>query len=717
MNFPLNFIAATREYNDFKKYVPAPLLRKEFFIETVPAKAEVLICGLGFYELYINGKRINKLLAPYIANPDDILYYDKYDIREYLRKGENVIGIVLGNGILNAFSGKAWEFDIARFRAAPKVALKLEADDFSFESGEDFKVSSSPIFFDEYRCGEHYDARLEQPGWNLPGFDDSNWATAIPATMPYGEPKLCMADPIVITQELKPAKISKLEDGYIYDFGINMAGVCKLRINGRPGQQVNLCHGEHLVDGKLDMKSLAYFTPEGYFQKDIYICKGSGQEEYTPRFTFHGFQYVWVTGITDEQATEDLLTYLIMNSDLKERGGFACSDEVASTLQLLTRRSTLSNFYYFPMDCPHREKNGWTGDAAVSAEHILLNLNAETSFKEWLHSVRKAQNELGQLPGIVPTGGWGFTWGNGPAWDCVLVYLPYFTYVYRGDTEILAENATAIFRYVHYLSNVIQRDGGLVAVGLGDWAPPGVEFHEHKCPVNVSDSIISMDICEKAAFIFGILEMESEKAYAEAQAKILRRNIREQLIDHETMLVAGNCQTSQAMGLFYNIFEEKEKEKAFARLLKLIEAADGHMDTGILGARVIFHVLTAFGHSNLAFKMITQPTYPSYGNWVARGATTLWEHFHPEGGPVYSQNHHFFGDISAWFIKRIAGIQYNPTGKNHKEVLIKPDYIGCLDYAEAFHITPYGKIEVKWERKPEGVELYTKVPEGIMIIA
>lgn len=204
----------------------------------------------------------------------------------------------------------------------------------------------------------------------------------------------------------------------------------------------------------------------------MYICKGEGEETYTPSFTYHGFQYVLVTGITPEQATSDLLTYVVMNSDLKERGGFTCSDPTVNTLQELTRRSDLANFYYFPTDCPQREKNGWTADAALSSEHLLLNLSPETSYREWMRNICKAMDDRGALPGIVPTGGWGFHWGNGPAWDNVLLYLPYFVYLYRGDKTILEESAASILRYLHYLTTRVNEEG-LIKIGLGDWVSAG----------------------------------------------------------------------------------------------------------------------------------------------------------------------------------------------------------------------------------------------------
>lgn len=713
MDFPMNFIAATKEYTTFDKHVPAPFLRKSFRVDSEFDRAELLICGLGFYDLYLNGNRLTKgPLAPYVSAPDDLLYYDRYDAARYLKRGQNVIGVILGNGMQNAFDGYTWNFEKAGWRGAPETALRLEVKNggdavVTIESDESFKTSSSPITFDGMRTGEYYDARKEQPGWNGAGFDDSGWADALRAPVPRGEPVLCGVEPIVTAGEMGPVSIQRQGDGYLYDFGVNDAGICRLRVSGAPGQEISLEHGEMLTDGKLNLRNIQ-FVPDGYVQRDRYICKGTGVETHTPRFTYHGFRYVYVTGVTEKQAVPELLTFVVMHSGLTERGGFACSDETANKLQKMTRRSTVSNFYYFPTDCPQREKNGWTGDAAASCEHTLVNLAAEKSYREWLRGIRKAQREDGALPGIVPTGGWGFAWGNGPAWDRVLVNLPYYTYLYRNDVEILKENATAILRYVNYLADHLNAEG-LVRLGLGDWCPPGRGADVYKSPLEFTDSVMSMDICRKASYIFGVLGMDLQKKFADGLAGRLRRNIRERLVDFAAMTAAGDCQTSQAMAIYYDVFENGEKPEAFRRLLEMIENNRGLMDTGYLGARVIFHVLSAYGKSDLAFRMITTPEFPSYGYWVAQGNTALCELFQKEPGG--SLNHHFFGDISSWFIKWVAGIQLNPHRNNVQEVDLRPSFIGALSFAKGFHIAPAGKIISEWKRENGGVTLTVEVPE------
>ena len=722
MQYPIHFIKAGNEYADVDHLVPAPYIRKSFGIDTQVKTAKLLITGLGFYRIFVNGREITKgILAPYISNPDDLVYYDSYDVTKQLTDGENVIGVMLGNGMQNAFGGYIWGFDKARWRDVPMTAFRLDCEfvsgkRMSVESDESCKVHSSPLLFDELRCGEYYDARLEIPGWCTPGFDDSGWANVLRAVPPRGELRICEAEPIVKSAEITAVSIVPYQNGYLYDFGVNSAGVCRLRIEGEAGQEIVMHHCEWYHDGILEQKNIN-FEDRGdprakLVQVGRYTCRGGSPESYSPAFAYYGFRYVYVEGITPSQATPALLTYEVMHSDLEERGDFRCSDKTANKLQELTRRSTLANFYYFPTDCPHREKNGWTGDAAMSAEHTLLNLSAEKSYREWLRNITAAQNKQGALPGIVPTGGWGFTWGNGPAWDCVLIYLPYYIYKLRGDREVVRENEAAIFRYLHYM-NTRRDERGLVAIGLGDWCQPGHAPDKPKSPLVVTDTAICLDIAAKSAELFDALGMREEKRYARDLWEGLRASFRRYLIDFPTMTVSGACQTSQAAAIYFDIFDSAEKQAAFERLKEFIAQENGHLDAGMIGLRILFHVLSDFGEADLAYQMITRPDFPSYGNWVASGATSLREMFQQEGENAGSLNHHFFGDISSWFIQGVAGIVPNPYGEGCDTLAIRPNFITGLSYAEAYHQAPAGRIEVKWEREKEEVLLTVTAPATI----
>ncbi len=708
MIYPNSFIAAGYEYADIEHFVPAPFFRKKFTTSKFK-KAEIVIGAAGFYKLFVNGKDITKgELAPYISNPDDIVYYDGYDVRDCINDGENIVAVLLGSGFQNNPGGACWDFDKAPWRGAPKFAMRLSitAEDGStaeLESDESFKVCDSPILFDDYRCGEYYDARFEIPDFHSADFDDTAFKSAIRVKAPRGEKRLCKADPVRIYAELKPVSVIRQENGWLYDFGENNTGVCRLSINAKSGQKLTLRYGEWLKDGKLSLDNIRFDhqsdLQKEFVQKSEYICK-DGEQAHTPSFIYNGFRYVLVEGITEEQANEDLLTYLKMSSLKKKAGGFTCSDEVINKIQEITVRSDISNFNYFPTDCPQREKNGWTADASLSAEQMLLNLYPEKCYKEWMRNIYKALNDKGQLPGIVPTGGWGYHWGNGPAWDNVIINLPYYTYIYRGDKEILEELSTPLMRYLNYLFSRLD-EKGLIEIGLGDWCPPGVGESDFKTPLVVTDTILTYDIATKAAFVYDALGQKPQKQFALALAERVKAAFRENLLDKQSGAVKGDTQTGQAMAIYYGLLTEEEKSKALDLLIKYIEDENGHFYTGVLGGRVIYRVLAESGKVDLAYDMIVRPDYPSYGNWVKRGATTLWEGFYPEGGRVSSLNHHFWGDISAWFYTYLAGIRINPMGKDISNVDIIPLFPKKLDSVNAYHDTPSGRISVAWERTGE----------------
>ncbi len=712
----------------------APYLRRGIFCKEKPVNAELLICGLGFYELFVNGeKRTRGMLAPYITNPDEVLYYDSYDLTEYFTAGENVLGLLLGNGMQNSFGGHIWDFQLARWRSAPKVALTLQLEyaDGTVETvgaDESFKTAPSPIYLDDLRMGEFYDARNEIPGWNCPGFDDSTWTPAVPAETPRGVAHLNDVDPIVITRSLKPVsfapgKLSRLakcrdtlpvyevpadedlREGWLYDFGENPAGLCRLKINGKPGQKVILQFSERLYEDGLDIHYMG-FLPNGFDHRVIYICKG-GEEEYLPSFTYFGFRYCLAMGITEEQATEDLLTYEVMNSDLKPMASFKCSDPIANAIQEAVVRSNLANFYHFPTDCPHREKNGWTGDAHLSAEQMLMNHSAERNFTQWVRSIGYAQRQDGALPGIVPTGGWGFHWGNGPAWDGALVALPFHIWKQRGTLDAARIAAPHILRYLHYLTT--QRDEqGLIHIGLGDWCP----VTEVRSPLEWTDTVTCMDICHKSALLFKAMGMKAQAAFAQSLYDDLRSAARECLVDLTTMTAIGNCQTSQAMAIYHNVFTPAERPEAFRRLIEIIERDGNCMDCGILGARVLFHVLSAGGRTDLAYHLITNTEVPSYGRMIACGSDTLWEKFGMEPSCTGSLNHHFFGDVSSWFVQNLAGLQQNPLDRDPMEIRVLPRFIDALTEVEAHRTLPTGELKAAYTRTGDKVTYTLTVPEG-----
>lgn len=737
-----SFISASKNYCKLEQWEPAPYIRKAFELPFDPQTVKLYVCTPGFYELYLNGERITKgEMAPYISNPDQICYFDCYELAGKLKKGRNCIGLILGNGFANQCV-PGWNFEEAPFRAPLKVAVTLKAanedDEWMLEADSSFTCHPSPVLFDMYRYGMQYDARLEIAGWSDPGFDDSAWQHVYLTDAPKGEQLLCQADPIRIVKELKPVSIEKQEDfyylhestapgakvmpetyvkeGWLYDFGVSRAGICRLKIRGERGQRITLRHCETLKEGKFNFNSIYTFKEDYHrymhlFQTDTYVLKGGEEEIFIPFFTYHGFRYVLVEGITKEQVSDELLTYLVCNSDLRRRGYFTSSDQTLNQLYEMGIHADLANFVYFPTDCPHREKNGWTGDASVSASQLLLNFDCSESFRVWMESIRASQLECGMLPCIVPTGGWGYHWGNGPAWDSVISNLPYYALKYDGRIDLFAENADMIREYLTYIAR--RRDKrGLIACGLGDWCQPGRFGSEITTPLELSDSCMIFEMAKKCAVMFERLGMEQDVQRALQLASELKNAIREHLIDFQTMTVQGACQTAQVYPLALGIFEAEEYPAAYQRLLELIKEKDGFVDCGMIGLRYIFHVLFENGDGSLAYRMITREEAPSYGYMIRKGGTALFESL-CDNGLNESQNHHFFGDILNLFISKLAGLVINPNLTDANEILICPYPIPEVDHASAAFDSARGKITVEWKRTADGICLTANIPEGI----
>ena len=691
------FICAGEEYSTLSKRVPAPVFLKSIILPDNVVKAEITLCGLGFYELFLNSKRITKgRLCPAITNSEQVVYYDNYDITAYLKK-DNRFEFLLGNGMQNAFGGFIWDFDKTPFRSAPKLAFAIEitlsnSKTLVFEADESVLVCNSKIVSDDLRLGEVFDGTNKKR-------DIKN---AVPTKSPEGEKRLSISSPITVRQELKPKNIWCENGAYIYDFGINTAGVCRLTINAQRKQIIKLTYGEILKDGKFFIGTTTFdHCIKTYYQSDTYICE-EGMNIWEPLFTYHGFRYVKVEGISSRQADENLLTYLVFNTDLKSKGNFNCGNETLNALHSMALNSTLSNFHHFPTDCPQREKNGWTADAALSASHTLLYFEPTNNYKQWLFDICRAQKESGEIPGIIPTWGWGFEWGNGPAWDSVITEIPYQIWQKRNDLSAFEICKESILKYINYLETRKDKKG-LLSIGLGDWCAPA---NERRAPLLLTDSIEAFDISDKAAKMFSAINENKNAAFCRRFADNMRQNIRKHLFNKETCIFEGSSQTSQAMGIYYGITDENEKSKAFDALLEIIRLDDCHIASGVLGARVLFHVLAEMGEIDTAIRIITNPSAPSYNQWVIAGDTALCEGFGEYEG-LSSHNHHFWGNISAFFMEQICGIRVKAD-----TIDIEPHFPSELNRASAEFESVFGRVAVSWERENGKISFNLEYPEN-----
>jgi alpha-L-rhamnosidase len=689
-----------------KKEEPAPMFRKAFRVEKPVRRATVYVCGLGYYELRLNGKKVgDHVLDPAFTRYDRRALYVTYDVTAQVARGDNALGVMLGNGWFNFTVDAAWYFDEAAWRARPRMLLQLvvELADGTTQtvvSDGTWKFATSPILSNALLNGETYDARLEVPRWDTAGFDDKAWADARVAEAPKGILSAQMAQPIRATQVLKTASLTQPKPGvFVFDMGQNIAGVAQLSVRGPAGTAVTLLYGESLnPDGTVNQKEIKVHTYDGEFQVDRYILKGSGLEEWQPRFVYSGFRYVQVTGFPGKP-TPASLRAVAVHTDLEGTGSFECSNGLLNDIQRCTRWSYANNFHGHPTDCPQREKNGWTGDAHLAAEAGLYNFEPSASYTKWMRDFHDEQRITGELPGIVPTGGWGYKWGNGPAWDCAYVLIPWYLYEYRGDRRILAEHYDRLKLYVDYLAS--RAVNGIVSIGLGDWCPA-----KTKTPANITSTGYYYADAVIVSKIAALLGRKEDAAHYAALAADIRKAFNHAFFDAKTKQYGGGTQTALSCALYQGLVEPQNVAGVVSNLVANVAVHDGHLDCGILGTKYLLHALTDNGRADVAYTIVSQTTAPGWGNWIKRGATTLWEDWEGKS----SLDHIMFGDVSAWFYETLAGIQPDPSAPGFKKIIIRPAAVGDLKWVRASHDSLHGKIVSDWKREGEKFHLQVTIP-------
>ena len=674
----------------------APLLRTVFSVDGSIRQARAYICGLGFHELYLNGQRVgDHLLDPAYTRYDRRVLYVTHDVTRVLKGGPNAVGVMLGNGWLNVQNKAPWDFDAAPWRSAPKLLCQIEVE---FTDGRrqtivsdgSWKSANSPITYNTIYSGEIYDARLAKEGWATAKYDAAQWAAVSVVEAPLGKLAAQMLPPIRADKEIAPVAITEPQPGvYVFDFGQSMAGNARLRVRGPAGAKVSMKYAELLAkDGRADQANIAVHVLSGgsnqIFQTDTYILKGQGRETWQSRFTYDGFRYVEVTGFPG-RPTKDSLTAIFFHSNVPVAGHFECSNPLLNRIQQNTLWSYLSNLEGIPTDCPHREKNGWTGDAHLAAEQAMFNYFPAAVNAKWLNDLGDEQQADGRLPGIVPTSGWGYKWGNGPAWDSAFLLIPYYQYVYYGDSAIFGAHYQGMKRYVDYLGT--RAKNGIVKIGLNDWAP-----WKTKTEADITDTAyyyVDAQIVALAAEVLG--QKEDARKYAELAGSI-KAAFNQKFYQPETGLYDNASQTALSCALYQGLVEPMNQPRVLSNLVVAVEKANHHIDTGILGAKYLLNALLENGRADVAYRIVAQKDQPSWGWWVGQGATTLWE----EWGGGGSRIHIMFGDVSAWFYKALAGIVPDPKAPGFKHFWVKPHVVGDLTSARAEYNSVRGRIVSDW---------------------
>ena len=686
------------------KTLPAPYFRKEFVCEKTD-NARVYICGLGYHKLFINGKRAgDHELDPVVTHYDKKIRYVTHDVSEYLVKGKNVIGAVLGNGWYNCHTTDVWHFDKASWRDYPKLLLQLDIDGKTEAvSDVSWKVTDKgPIVFDGLRNGEFYDARLEMDGWAAPGFDDSAWKNASRVPGPGGALAAQFMPPCKITEIFEPIREWKAKSGgMIYDAGASITGWAQITVQGAAGTALTIKYAERLSEDKqdIDARHISMFVKSGEAQTDKYTLKGGAPETWEPSFTYHGFRYIWIKS-SDEDVKILKVCGRAVNTAFRRIGNFESSNETLNNLDKITIRSYLGNFTGIPTDCPHREKNGWTGDAQLAAETGLFSFDAANAYRQWLENFPDAQRPSGQLPGIVPSCGWGYNWGSGPAWDSAMTNIPWYIYLYTGDDSAIRALYPAMERYMDYCASMAT--GSLISFGLGDW-----------CHLD-NTRIISTEITSSGYYLSNCRLMARFSQITGKKANIkkyssLAEKIRAELNKKYYKgggVFGGGEQTALGCALYQGIVYDSEKAAVAAKLAETVEKNQCKVDFGILGAKYVPRALAENGYADLACQMIVQPEFPGWAHWLKQGATTLWE----DWGGKASLNHIMFGDISAWMRQYLAGITPDPENPGFKRFFIKPNPVKGLDRVRAEYEAPCGKIVSEWKKSGSDFELKIEVP-------
>lgn len=706
-----------------KEFRKAPLLRKSISLEEKNIKnARLYVSGVGYYEFFINGAHVSdRKLEPGYTHFDKRVLYSTYDVTSMLQHGENVLAAELGNGWLNIQSLSVWEFEKARWRMRPRMIaeLRITYNDGTVQTiptDRTWKTNSGACSFNNLYSGEVYDARLVHKGWTIPGFDDKKWMPAIEVEAPAKILTSQQMPPIRVVREVKPVSMRKIDDyTYIYDMGENMTGVCRLQVQGPTGTCVTLAHGELIHDdGTLNQGNIEiYFKreknglpqhvdPFERIQTDTYFLSGNGMETYEPRFTYHGFRYVEVASTRPLTLTQESLTGLCMHTDVEPVGNFACSNEILNKLVEASCNSYLGNLFSIPTDCPQREKNGWTADGYVGMDYGLLFYDGITVYEKWMNDFIDNQRERGDLSGIIPSSGWGYADWIGPVWDAALFIIPNNLYKYYGDTRAIEKMWDTCVRYLQYLETR-EKDGKLT-YGIGDWV-----FYKAKTDTHfTSTAFYWLDNVLMAKF--ADLTGHDGTKYR-AKADNLKELINNEWFDAEKKMYANGTQAAQSVGLALGLVPEEHAQAVADNLVRMIRDNGHQLDFGMLGSKFVPAMLVKYGYADDAYKMIIRPEAPSWANWIHRGLTTLPETWVLDKDfKDASLNHAFLGDISAWMMNSLAGINPHPKKPGFAGIIIRPQFINGISWAKGEYRSVRGLIRSEWKREGNQIELNIIIP-------
>ena len=698
--------------------LPARYLRHEFAVEKKVRRATAYACGLGLFELYLNGKKVgDDVLAPALSEYEKRAFYRTYDVTEQLGRGDNAVGVILGNG--RFFDTRS----SLRSYGYPKLRLQLNIEYADGTTGEvvsdgTWKLTTAgPISANNEYDGEEYDARVEMPGWCQPKFNEANWQPV--QLVEPGAPVLSaqIGEPIRVTGKLHPLTVTNPKPGvYVYDLGQNIAGWCRLKVSGEAGTVVKLRHAESLLpDGMIYTDNLRSAKAE-----DIYTVKGQGTETYEPRFTYHGFRYVELTGFPGKPGL-DAIEGEIVHDDLPGAGGFACANPLLNQIASNIYWTVRDNYRSMPTDLPRDERQGWMGDRQEVSKGESYLFNVAPLYAQWLADIQDDQHPDGSVPDVCPA--YWLLYQDGLVWASTYMMVPHMLYDQYGDLGILQKHYTSMKLWTDHMATFLDHDV-MPRNTYGDWCFPPRSPAEMTV-INSSDPKLTTDGSLMSTAIFyhdlglmarsaRLLGQNADAERFETLADRIKVAFNHRFYHPELGYYDNGTQTSGILPLAFGMVPAEEKARVFAHLVeKITVESNNHLGTGLIGGHYLMRVLSDNGRPDLAYTIATQTTYPGWGYMISKGATTIWELWNGDTADSGMNSRNIvmmIGDLNIWLHEYVAGIRPDPAAPGFKKIIIKPADINGLDWAKANYDSIHGPIRCEWHKTAGKFELQVVIP-------
>ena len=699
---------------------PGPLFRKAFSSNKKIISATAYITAHGLYEASINGQRIGEAyLTPGWTSYKTRLQYQTYDVTDLIKNGNNAIGVMLGNGWYRGIIGFGDNINVYGKDIALLFQLNITYSDGSSQivtSDDTWKSSTGEVRYTEIYNGETIDARLDKPGWQLPGYNDAAWNKVNVAGFSLNNLIATYNEPVKKHETFKPVRIFTTPRGeQVIDFGQNLVGWVTVKLKGKAGDSIKISHAE-----VLDKQGNFYTTNlRAAKAQDIYILKDDKEEIFEPHFTWHGFQFIKIEGYHGELKPEDF-TAVALYSDMQPTGAFSSSNPLINQLQHNIQWGQRGNFLDVPTDCPQRdERLGWTGDAQVFSRTATFNMNVNNFFAKWLKDVAADQYSTGSVPFVIPNVLGGDAGGSTGWADCSTI-IPWNMYIAYGDKRILESQYSSMKAWVDYMTK--NSDNNLWQSGyhFGDWLFYRPE-DDNDGRAAVTDKYLiaqcfyahSTQLLINAAKVLG--RNDDADSYSALLQKIKAAFIKEYMTPNGR-LVSGT-QTAYVLALNFDMLPDELRTQAAARLAENVDDYDNHLTTGFLGTPYLCHVLTRFGYDSIAYKLLLQDSYPSWLYPVKMGATTIWERWDGikpdssfENAGMNSFNHYSYGAIGDWMYRVMVGIDTYEDGVGYKHIKIQPHIGGGFTNAAASLKTYYGTVSNSWKIENNKIIMDVEIP-------